>query len=633
MCSALNLFRATPIQGVADWACENRMMGVGVTATPGLYSYERVPYAKLIMDWMSPSDPTEVIYLQWGAQTGKTTLIENCIGHRIHQAPCPILLVRPTIDSAKEWSKVRLQNMIAETAALRGLITEPKHRGDEANNVILQKFFPGGSLDIVGANAPTGLSAKSICLLIMDERDRFPGSAGDEGDPGELAIKRTTAYKGQRKIIVTSTPTIKDESRVEEGFLKTDQCYYFVPCPRCGKEQRLFWTHPETREVCVVWPRGEPWKAVYRCPYCAGTWKNAEKNDILPAGAWQATAVGRPAWHGAHLSTLYAPVGWDDFATLAQEWEDCHPAGATNREALIVFVNTRLAETWEDRYDTALDVEELFRRCEPMPLLPNAAAWITGAVDVQANRLELELCCWGPGLESWGFRYEVFWGDTDKPQVWEDLHRFIHFQPWKTMAGDRLAIVGVAIDTGYATTEVYEFIQAHKGWGYFPVKGEAGLERVIIDPRPHVSAAKFGGLPFVMIGTDEAKRQVYSALRLKDPGPRYCHFAADAGYTLDVFKGMTVERMTKRPDATGHLKVKWVKPSGKRNEPLDIRVYNLAMATIFAKRNDLTKPLLWTPIELGAQSPATSPNLAYSRVQVKTENETGYQFDRSAFLR
>lgn len=45
-----------------------------------------------------------------------------------------------------------------------------------------------------GANSPAGLASRPIRILLCDEVDRFPLSAGTEGDPVDLASKRMTTY-------------------------------------------------------------------------------------------------------------------------------------------------------------------------------------------------------------------------------------------------------------------------------------------------------------------------------------------------------------------------------------------------------------------------------------------------------
>lgn len=46
----------------------------------------------------------------------------------------------------------------------------------------MKKNFPGGHITIVGANSATGLASRPIKVLLADEVDRYPASAGTEGD-------------------------------------------------------------------------------------------------------------------------------------------------------------------------------------------------------------------------------------------------------------------------------------------------------------------------------------------------------------------------------------------------------------------------------------------------------------------
>jgi hypothetical protein len=148
------------------------------------------------------------------------------------------MLVMPTERDAEAWSKDRFSPMARDTPCLAGRISDPKSR--DGSNKILHKRFPGGHLTIVGANAPSGLASRPIRILLCDEVDRYPFSAGAEGDPVNLAKKRTVTF-WNRKIVLVSTPTIRGASRIETAYAESDQRQYWVPCPACGTHQVLVW--------------------------------------------------------------------------------------------------------------------------------------------------------------------------------------------------------------------------------------------------------------------------------------------------------------------------------------------------------------------------------------------------------
>lgn len=91
-----------------------------------------------------------------------------------------------------------------------------------------------------GANSPAGLASRPIKILLADEVDRFPDSAGTEGDPVDLAVKRMTTF-WDRVMGLFSTPTISGESRIEEEYQEGTQEEWQHECPNC-KEYHLL-TH------------------------------------------------------------------------------------------------------------------------------------------------------------------------------------------------------------------------------------------------------------------------------------------------------------------------------------------------------------------------------------------------------
>ena len=136
---------------------------------------------------------------------------------------------------------------------LEELLNEPKQRG-ETESTLLQLHYPGGSLSITGANSPSSLSSRSCRLVLADEVDRMPFSAGEEGDPLSLAIKRSSTYFN-RKIVMVSTPTIRGVSRIEQAYLESDQRQFWVPCPHCKTFQVLEWKQ-------VQWAEKKPETAI-----------------------------------------------------------------------------------------------------------------------------------------------------------------------------------------------------------------------------------------------------------------------------------------------------------------------------------------------------------------------------------
>ncbi len=256
---------------VSAWADNHRILSSISSSEPGPWRTDRTPYLKEIMDCLSPSHPCEKVVFMKGAQIGGTECGNNWMGFVIHHAPGPMLIVNPTVETAKRTSKMRIDPAIENCPALKEKVKDPRAR--DSGNTILMKEFPGGVLVMTGANSAVGLRSMPIRYLFLDEVDGYPDDAAGEGDPVNLAIQRTATFSN-RKIFMISTPTIKNYSRIETAFLEGDQRYYFVPCPDCGEFQKLKWAQ-------IKWPKGQPEPAYYVCEKCSSVWQDYQKAEIL----------------------------------------------------------------------------------------------------------------------------------------------------------------------------------------------------------------------------------------------------------------------------------------------------------------------------------------------------------------
>lgn len=184
---------------------------------------------------------------------------------------------------AESWSTDRLTPMLRDSEVFKDLIKDPRSR--DAGNKILYKRFPGGHITMAGSNSPSSLASRPVRLVLCDEVDRYPASSGSEGDPVNLARKRATTF-WNRKIILTSTPTIKDISRIEAAYEQSDQRRYYVPCPCCGHYQTLKWPQ-------LKWTEDKTDTAYYVCEINGGVIKETSKPAMLLSGRWQAMLVSK----------------------------------------------------------------------------------------------------------------------------------------------------------------------------------------------------------------------------------------------------------------------------------------------------------------------------------------------------
>ncbi|MBF0115658.1 MAG: phage terminase large subunit family protein [Magnetococcales bacterium] len=550
--------RPDPLLLVSQWADRHRVLASVASSEPGFWRTTRTPYLREVMDCLSPSSPVERVVFMSGSQLGKTESGLNWLGYIIHQSPGPILMVQPTVEMAKTYSKQRLDPLIEASPVLRDLVREPRSR-DSGNSIFLKEFY-GGILRITGANSAAGLSSMPVRFLFLDEVDRYPGDVDGEGDPVALAIQRTVTF-ANRKVLIVSTPTIKGFSRIEAAYEESDQRRYWVPCPFCKQAQVLEWQQ-------VQWPDGEREKAYYVCIHCGEIIREHHKGWMLEHGQWIAGASGDGNTVGFHLSSLYSPLGWVSWGQIAVE----HGQVYRDPPRFKAWRNTKLGLSWEESAEQ-LDGDDLMERREMFgPLLPPSVVILTAGVDVQDDRLEVEIVGWGRDEESWSIGYWVLWGDPASPAVWQDLENLLYRAfPHSRQVSDHY-VRAAAVDTGgHRSMEAYTFCRTRQERRIWAIKGFGGMGKPIWPRRS--SRNNKGRVPHFMVGVDAAKESIYSRLRLKELGPGYCHFPLDRD--AEWFRQLTAEKITTRYNKGRPIR-EWVKKSHDRNEALDCRVYAMA---------------------------------------------------------
>jgi phage terminase large subunit GpA-like protein len=522
------------------------------------------------------SDPMiREVWCMKSAQIGWTEILLNVIGYFVDQDPSPMLLVQPTLDIGEAFSKDRLAPSVRDTPALRDKIKDAKSR--DSGNTLLHKTFPGGHITIGGANSPAGLASRPIRVALFDEIDRFPPSAGTEGDPISLGKKRTTTFRN-RKVLCGSTPTIRGGSRVESGYEGGDQRTYHVPCPACGAFQRLVWSQ-------VRWDDGRPETARYVCQHCSADLTDADKPDMLRAGEWRAA---RP-FNGIasfHISELYSPwVTWPEMARSFLEAKRLP-------ETLQTWINTALGETWEDKGEV-LEGGALSSRVEAYTPdhAPAGVKLITIGTDVQDDRLEATVWGWGDDEEAWRLGHHVLRGDPGQTSLWAE-HDELLKRHYRTDDGRDLVMEACCVDSGgHYTEQVYRYAAARKRFRVWAIKGASGQGRLIWPKR--AGRGRAVSVDLWLIGVDTAKDVLFGRLKkVIEPGPGYIHF--DAATEQAYLEQLTNETVVLKMAMGRRVRMWKPRSASARVEALDCFVYAYAAlqgrggAALLSRRHTVT---------------------------------------------
>lgn len=555
-----------PQTTVSEWANEFRYIPAEYGAEPGKWDSSRAAYQAEIMDAFTSKGVRKVVAMI-AAQLGKSEILFNVMGRFIHQDPCPILLVQPSIEDSEDFSKERLTPTINETPVLKKLVLSAKAR--DSNNTIRKKMFPGGYLAMVGSNAPSGLAKRSIRVLLFDEVDRFEKSAGAEGDPIDLASKRTSNF-WDYMIGIFSTPT--DElSRVLTEYSLGTQEEWRHKCPNCGEFHwvTLWDMRYEFQEFEVDGKKSYRVDVVlWRCPDCGKEFteqqmRNSEQKYVILNP--NITSV-----RSFHVNSFASP--WLSWTKIVGEYLDTNE----DPQQLKSFINTRLAEIYKPTGEIKDERILLQRREKYDADLPEGVLLLTAAVDVQDNRLEYEICGWGDGEECWGIRKGIVLGAPDKLETWNELDQQLD-RPFYFATGTGLVVARTFIDSGgHYTKNVYQYCHRNERKQRVAIKGHnlAGVPILY-----KLGKAEGYAIPLMMLGVSEGKQYVMQRLiEVTSPGPMYFHFPEDdrRGYDQLYFRGLIAERR-KPKNIRGKRVLVWenIAKDG-RNEPLDLRVYNIA---------------------------------------------------------
>ena len=515
----------------------------------------------------------------WASQfLGKTSIIEGGILWMMHQNPGTLVCVFPTEANAGHWSKNRLSSQISACSAVREIVEETSSRKSRhlgtGGNTVLHKMFKGGWIVMGGANSPAALASHTSRWQLFDEVDKFPPSAGDEGDVILLTEQRGARYADSFSV-KTSTPTLADMSRIEKELEGTDCRRWHVQCPHCLEEFVINWSH-------IRWEKTEDEKgnrihliedAYIQCPFCEAKHDERARVEMVSKGRWiplRPHIRSKRGYHANAFICLGTPKrgfsGWLHY--FVQRFFDAERLGVEGQKT---FANLILAETFALETTPPPDFESLYARRELYPeyeneiVIPPKVLLLTVGADVQHDRIECEILGFGINEETWGIAYKVFKGDTELPNIFNEFDEWVR-RKWRHASGHLMWPAAVAIDSSNKPTQPYAYVKRCRREYVFAIKGDRGYTA-------HWVQRSGARKPLYILKVDGPKERLYSQLKLNDPGPGYQHFPANpsAGYDQEYFKQLTAEKMVHGATAPYFVKI-----HSRANEALDARIYALA---------------------------------------------------------
>lgn len=548
---------------VSEWADKYRILDAKTSAMPGPWRTEQTPYLKGIMDEFNNYETEEIVYIK-PTQVGGTECLQNMAGYIIQQDPAPTMIVYPTDKLAESISENRLQPMIKAAPTLKKRFLE-----NESSKLELQ--FDGMYLTLAGSNSPSSLASKAIRFLFLDEVDKYPGASKKEADPISLARERTKTFHN-RKIFITSTPTLKTGHIWKAKEDADIEKHFFVPCPHCGEYIEFKWkqVHFPKEEGMSLADRAE--FASYVCQECGCVITDQDKPDMLRLGEWRTVKqntkfVRKVAFW---MNTLYSP--FVRFSEVVKEFLK----SKDDPEQLQNFVNSWLAEPWEDtKLKTNADLV-MERQTEYEELVvPDWAKMLTGGVDVQENCLYWTIRAWGSYLTSQNIAHGQAFS-------FQEVERVMNLE-YQMPDGTPMVVALALIDSGYNADLVYDFCVSNSDWA-LPSKGSSNpmLSHCKMSTVNKTDSRAFG-MNLVLVDTGKYKDMIAGRMKKKNGSGSWMVYA---GCDREYAEQVTAEHKVNVKMGNGKVKQEWqLKTSHADNHYLDCEVYALAAADALGVRS------------------------------------------------
>lgn len=594
---ALNIVNANKNLTVSQWAEEHRILTKKVSSVTGSFKYDNAPYTREIADRFSIEDPTRHIVVMKSVQAYFTTsVLESAIGYSIDYDPSPMMYVSADLKLLRDFKEVRINSLI-DTSGLRDKIvtdTLNKQSRKQADTAEML-YFLGGFLRFCGSNNPKALRSFSIEKLFLDEVDGMPLVLKPDGNPVDLAVSRTDNYVDTRKIGYGSTPGLAHLSKIFKLFKDGDQREYFIPCPFCGCYQYLeFYNHdgglyPDSKGIIkdgilykpygIIFDvnackEGDYRSVAYKCKHCGELIPEYYKHEMELKGFWKPLAKSKfPNYVSYHITGLLSPkFKWENIAAIFLK-------AGNDPAQLQVFYNNYLGLPFEDT-TSGVDITTVHKfKDENLPAntLPEEALFIVVVVDVQDDRLEVDIKAYGERFRSWGLDHRNLYGNTSDiyDQCWKELS-YIPFESWNGLN----ATLGL-IDSGDGekTDIVYQFCTEFVKDFFYPLKGFTASVKT--KEKYKIVKLQNYDTHLVEIYVDLYKNQLArwfnQEWRTNEDYPDGWMTFANS-FTDNYFKQLTNEHKVKKVTKGGLTTVEWVKKG--RNEAWDLNVYALCAAEI-----------------------------------------------------
>jgi phage terminase large subunit GpA-like protein len=300
-------------------------------------------------DAMGRLHDTFEVVIMCPAQASKTTAIMNFIGWTLKYQRENVLVILDNANNAQKLAKNRIKPFLMDCCHLLD-DSERQQSADKSNSAVNIALASGVNLMLGSAKSASDLCSQPCAFVLLDEVDRYVELPG-EGDGITLASARTKTYRNSM-IVCTSTPTVKDDSRIMSQWKLGTAERWGVICPTCQHFFSPLWKD-------IDWT--DPDKPTTACPTCGEVW--AESDIIGMEHKYEQTNPSPIHDEYGRIMRSYAINGllMHDQTTWKALKQLEIAAIQTSESAIQSFYNTRLGEVYERPSEMRIDPDILSR--------------------------------------------------------------------------------------------------------------------------------------------------------------------------------------------------------------------------------------------------------------------------------
>lgn len=559
---------------------------------PGPYNRRNFPYFDEILRALSPDDPCRTVSLMCSAQIGKTAMLNIFLGGTMFMDPCDFLVVHPTEENARRWSKLKLRLLLRGTPALDALF--PEKSRDGADSVFMKEHRDGlGSILISGANSPASLSQVTMPRQAQDDLAKWEMNAA--GDPESQADSRSGSVEFA-KILKAGTPLVMPGCRITKNFNDGSQEHPYVPCPHCDAMQVLEWDN-----MLAVLDLEKPEEAHFTCVECGAAIEEHHRPAMLQRLEWRAHNAKALRYHRSFwIWGAYSPL--KSWSRIALEWKKAKGDSAAEQ----VFANDTVGKAWETRGE-APPWEKLRDRAAQSHYVkgnvPSGALVLTLGIDCQADFVACQVVGWGRDFRRYVVDYFAIPGHISTDGCRTRLDDLLK-QSWPNSAGNRLGLDMAAIDGNAWTEDVWDWARRHPKHRVMMVRGGNNdhaprLQRVKRERNERTGVLRKWAGRFFNFNASILKMALYRDLAKEDPLEKGS-VTFPSGLEDAYFQELTAEHR-KPIKKHGFTQWRWEKDPAQPNEGLDTMNQAETAATKYGVRSlpDET----WNRLERDRETP------------------------------